>query len=456
MPYPADRRDLEATFGLLVLAVLAALVCAVASCSAVAFGADCAARNTSCKSRPCCAGLYCNASLSCKTCTAPSDGPECGGATTTTSSPTSTTRTTTSTPATSSSTTPTTRPGGTTTTTRPTVALAMYDPTLGDVGLHWTGQSQEMMYNHQTGRPLDQADAWGLLLYLRLVVEPELIAAASEVPTCASTVPKMLEGMKTTTDKFLVDYVLRPVLTGGTYAVHGNYHWDLTHNLYLEPFRDCLVRDAKGNAAWLATHPRWMPALDLRVADGKIVKGDTTYVVPDLCADTLQGGRYSCARAKQVGVDKKALQQGAVAARFADVPLSPQQCAALAAFRKAHDQSSGVPAAGDAFVATARTKREQTLFHMPFTTQRHPQRDPAVAAALEARKHAGFAEWQRCFGCETGQPPDFPCIAVGLFRHVIPHSLLALPPGARLREVCDATAKRSHRTGNVNCPWIQG
>lgn len=382
--------------------------------------------------------------------------------------------------------TPTTAPGGgsttssttstTSTTLRPVVRLTSYDPTYGDVGMHWTAQSQEMMFNHQTGLPLNQADAWGLLLYLRFVFEPELIAAADSVPSCARAIPGMLEAMATTTDKFLADYVLRPVLSGGTYAVHGNYHWDLTHTKYLRPFQGCLLADAIGNAAWLAARPEWQQALDLRVdatavvggdvvGMRRIVRGDPTYKIPLPCADSMgSDGTYSCARSQTGNLpeadalgDRRA---GAVAARYPDPPLTSVQCAALAKFGEAHDSSTGVLEAQRAFEATATTPRQQTLFHMPFTTQRNPKRfvtddGRATAARLEAAKHAGFAVWRAGFHCQDGKPPNLPEIVAGLLQHVGPHNLLALPPGAKLRSICPATLKRSGRSAVVSCPWVQ-
>lgn len=352
----------------------------------------------------------------------------------------------------SSTTTSSTRPtSGTTSTTLP--PAAMYDPTYGDVGRHWTSQSQEMMSNHQTGLPMNQADAWGLLLYLRFVFEPEMIAAADTVPSCSAAVPKMLAAMATTTDKFLADYVLRPLMSGGTYAVHGNYHWDLTHNEYLRRFQGCLLADAVGNAGWLLKNPQWGPALDVRVQNGAIVRGDPLYRVPTLCAGEMASdGSYSCARADVPALFGD-LNAGAVSAKFKDPPLTPVQCAALADFRRAHDAGAGVPAAGAAFLATATTPRQQTLFHMPFTTQRNPKRSAEARAPLEARKHAGFAEWQAGFHCKDGKPPSLPEIVVGLLRHCGAHNLLALPPGARLRSICPATVG-PHRDAVVNCPWV--
>lgn len=377
---------------------------------------------------------------------------------------TTTTRSTTSTTRTSPTTSTTTsRP---TTTTRASDGggpLAMYVPTFGHIGLHWTAQSQEMMYDHATGAPLDQADAWGQLLFLRFVVEPEAVEAASLIPSCVTTAKKMRAARHTTTDKFTADYVLRALLTGTRYEVHGNYLWDLTHNAYLEPFQACLLAQPQTNASWLAVNAHWQQALDLRVADGAIVRGDPSYEIPAACAGESQSGRYSCATADMGHtLDSKAKLAGAVTTAFKDQILSPTQCAALAAFRRAHDLGTDVVAKGRAFLATARTKREQTLFAMPFTTHVHPTR-LGKDGALQAKKHAGFAEWQRAFGCETQTPPDIRRVIVGLLRHCFPHAELAVPPGDPLRDICAATVRfdgdgilpKKPRVAVVNCPFIE-
>ncbi len=367
-------------------------------------------------------------------------------------------------PGTSTTTSTTSPPSSSTSTTLPPSGMPPpYIPTHGDVGLHWTTQSQELLYNHQTGQPLNQADGWLLTIYLRGLIEPEAIEAASEIPSCATVVGGMEKAVAVTTDKFLFDYVTRPIASGGTYAVHGNYLWDLTHNEYLKPLRSCILADAAGNAAWLEKRPQWQQALDLSVQGGVVVRDDPTYRIPPLCAGTGRNDddrrfTYACNRAGVPALKDETA--GAVAARFADVPLGPAQCKALADFKVAHDASSGVKEKRDAFLASARTPRERMLFAIIFTGDINAQRKTAdqatTTAALNAQKHAGFATWARGFHCEDGGPPVLAEILAGLFPHLAAHNLLAMTPGAKMRSTCPDTLRRTGRKAVNTCPWMQG
>lgn len=445
-PMHEDLRDARWRWALLVLGVVALLVGLLAACGMDIADAACRPDGQSCTvNADCCSG---NCRNGCR--------PAVGTTTTTL-------RTTTTLPS-STTTTSTRPPGSTTTTTRP---AGLRELVLGDFGLHWTGQSQELMYDHRTGAAIDQATGWFFTLYLRGVVEPEAIAAASELPSCARVVPTMLAATDVTTSKFLFDYVLRPVVSGGTYAVHGNYLWDLTHNEYLEPLRSCVLADARANAAWLDARPDWQQALDLSVRDGAVVRGDPTYRVPPPCAGTGRNDddhryTYSCARA---GLPKHPrANDGAVSARFPDVPLGVAQCDALRAFKAAHDASVGVPAARAAFFATARTPRERMLFAIPFTSHVDPHRDRlgGVGRDLLAKKHAGFATWFGAFHCPptpgtaATAPPVLVEVLAGLFPHLTAHNLLAEPPGAKLRSICPATLQRTGRKAVVTCPFVEG
>lgn len=333
-------------------------------------------------------------------------------------------------------------------------ALASYEPTLGDVGLHWTGQSQEMMYSHHTGAKLDQPDAWGLALYLRYVVEPGAIAAAANVPSCASTVPKMEAAQAVTTDKFLKDYVLRPLLSGGCYPVHGNYEWDLMHNMYLEPLQACMLHGGTPGAAWLKAHGDWMQALDLQVTPtGKIVKGDPTYIPLAACNQKDDGA--TCANVGGQGPFDMTTGGLCAKGKTPDPLLSVESCRALKAANDAHDGKGGsVQELLLAFKATARTPRERMFFTMRFTGARNLAWTSEAKQSLEDQTHVTFNAWADAFGCSRGMPPDVQEIIIQLFNHNDRHNLLAEPPGANLRTLCPATTKRSGRSAVVNCPWI--
>lgn len=358
----------------------------------------------------------------------------------------------------------TTSIAGSTTSTTLMAMTPPYDPTLGDIGLHWTTQSQELLFNHQTGQPLNQADGWLLTLYLRGVAEPEAIEAASEIPSCADALQDMLASTSVTTDKFLFDYVLRPVVSGGTYAVHGNYLWDLTHNEYLLPLRSCLLDAPQANAGWLAAHPTWQQALDLRVDAGFVVRGDATYRIPSACAATWTTASdrrviYACSRASIPSLADE--EAGAVDAHVRDVPLTLAQCAKLHAFHVAHRDSRGVQAARMAFIASAETYRQRMLFAIAFTGLRNPQRPGnGVTRALDDLKHAQFNGWVDAFGCATpdrpATPPNLAAIIAKLFGHMAAHNLLASPPGSKLRSICPETLSRQSRKAVVNCPWVEG
>lgn len=309
------------------------------------------------------------------------------------------------------------------------------------------------MYDHHTGAKLGQPDAWGLALYLRYVVEPGAIAAAASVPACASSVPKMEASQAVTTDKFLKDYVLRPLLSGGCYPVHGNYEWDLTHNMYLEPLQACMLHGGAIGAAWLAAHPEWMQALDLQVVGGKVVKGDPSYTPLAACEQKSDGA--TCANVGGQGPFDMTTGGVCAKGKVPDAPLAANQCAALKAANDAHDGKGG--STQDLllkFKATARTPRETMLFTVRFTGSRNAAWTSEAKQGLEDQTHITFDAWAKAFGCESGKLPDAQEIIIQLFNHGDRHNLLAEPPGANLRTLCPETTKRSGRSAVVNCPMI--
>ncbi len=363
-------------------------------------------------------------------------------------------------------TTPTTAPPVTTTThpsvTTTTIPLPAtsggaksgpYRWSFGDVGLHWTSDSQEMMWNHQTGGRLDQAGCWAMSQFLRFVVEPSILAAARDVPSCAQVYAGMTGLPDTTTSKFLFDYVSRPLHVGGQYNCHGNYEWDLTQNDLIEPFcghgngrqQGCLYRatNPTENAAWLAAHPTFGPLCDLRVEGGQIVPGDLTYTPHPHCAWFDLLCKYSSAHLQDGALDPHPAQP--------DVPFSAAECSALAAAHTAHNVThAGTQGAQLEFerIACATSPRHCTLATMLFVGPTNALHSPADAARYEQEVNDTHTRWSEAFNCGTGKPADLYGVVLGLFAHCRTHNLRYEPPGNRLREICLAALM----DGTVACP----
>lgn len=332
----------------------------------------------------------------------------------------------------------------------------VYRPTFGDVGLHWSGQGQEMAWSHQDGSRLNQVNFWRLALYLRFVVEPQVISTCSQLKSCESLVPKMQAAALVTTSKFLIDYAMRPLGSGGPYQVHGNYEWDLMQNLFLKPMQQALIHSKypEEDAVWLQGNTNWRQLLNLSVnSTGKIQIGDTAYVMvpheedPDT-SDLLAG--------MVIAKDKK----------YPDEPLDRVLCNLVEATENAHMEHAQailsrrsvdeIAKLGAQIGITQRqledfapTPRLLMLFSLIFTGGIHPAHTQDYADACTLATIRTHDAWHDALGCHTNQAPDGLGVLIAILDHSRAHYLRSTPPGSQLRSLCAKAREPQHA---VQCP----
>jgi hypothetical protein len=322
-----------------------------------------------------------------------------------------------------------------------------YTPTYGDVGLHWPTDSQELTWDHHDGSRLSKGDGWRVIQYLRFVVEPEVIAACAIAPGCARLVEDMIDAARVTTSKFLIDYVMRPLSSGDTYAVHGNYHWDLTHNEFLRPMRAALVKARAFD--WVNDHPAFRALLDLATF-GQAFRRDPGYTPI----------------AHQPHPDTSHLNDGDVDStpKIPDPPLSEETCARADEAAEAHSAharallahvtdavllsrlANDVRGTQSALEASARTPREQMLLGLFFTGGINPAHALAYVDACTRATMAAHDAWHDALGCEDQRPPDLLRVVHASLAHGRSHYLRCAPPGVKLRELCPAALEPQHGT----------
>mgnify|MGYP001576063932 CR=1 FL=1 len=313
----------------------------------------------------------------------------------------------------------------------------------GDVGLHWPSDSQEMMWDHQTGKKLNQAEAWVEVLFLRFVIEPLCLAAAFEIPSCLSIRKAILTVPAVTTSKFTFVYVFRAISTGQPYSVHRNYLWDLTHNQLLKPLRAGILKAPAANARWLEQNSEFGPLLNLRVLNYEVINGDLSYVGVKHLNST------STAKLLDGAVDPRP--------KIPDQPISDNQASLLLAFEAAHElhanallardsnisyYASKVIEAKNAFEASATSARQQMLFSLQFTGYINSGHSLSKIIQLTEATEKGFHTWVDAFNPRNSrmklrQKPDFLRVIAGNFMHARAHYLRAAPPGVMLRTICD-------------------
>jgi hypothetical protein len=319
----------------------------------------------------------------------------------------------------------------------------------GDLGLHY-GSSPTSISTTDCQKDIRNGKK-GYQYVLMLKAEqlnwefvPEVMNAYYLYPSCGHP---NLTAMHDTIDKFGINYVLRPLASGGTYTwLSPTYLCYIPHNNLLAPLRACILSQPAANAA--IGLPGNLPVLlNLRIQGGQVVVGDTSYVpttgapnpYPNTAAGqlTAKAGTYDTLTFNNPGHDQCSLLQAAETAHMQqgmavlnhDYALADQLAAQVVS--TAHD-----------FEASARTAEEEQLFTLIFTGLINPTLRATAVDEVDKLTNAlmvAHSNWTAAFHCDTHQPPDVYHVVGEWLNHSELHFCRAVDPAvgaSAFRTVC--------------------